>query len=93
MSKNRNILSVSFSKKDRFEMQLLKHAETYGIFSKYVKRLIQRDMENSSPIMIPVEKETVPIQKEIEKPPVRKQVQKQQEVSKSISNRKATSFI
>lgn len=45
MSSNRKIQPVSFSLSDPFEQKLLDHAIKNGAFSKYVKRLIQRDME------------------------------------------------
>lgn len=42
----RKIQPVSFSLSDPFEEALYKYATTNGAaFSKYVKRLIQRDME------------------------------------------------
>ncbi|MEK4636906.1 hypothetical protein NST14_12015 [Bacillus sp. FSL W8-0519] len=89
MSKNRKIRSVSFSKKDPFEMLLFKHAEKNGVFSKYIKRLIQRDMEGVS--LSNLNAITAPTSFQIEEtktPPV-----KEQEVKVSMSNRKATSFI
>ena len=45
MGTARKIQPVSFSLSDPFESQLYKHAIDNGAFSKYVKRLIQRDME------------------------------------------------
>lgn len=44
MSK-RKVQSISFNLEDPFEKELLEHAMTKGFFSKYVKRLIQRDKE------------------------------------------------
>lgn len=50
----RTTKSISFNLVDEFDMQLLAHAEkvnSYGKkrnFSKYVKRLIERDMLNAS---------------------------------------------
>ncbi|AZU61092.1 hypothetical protein [Neobacillus mesonae] len=41
----RKIQPVSFSLSDQFEEALYKHAIKNGPFSKYIKRLIQRDME------------------------------------------------
>jgi hypothetical protein len=41
----RKIQPVSFSLTDPFEESLYKHATSNGAFSKYIKRLIQRDME------------------------------------------------
>jgi DNA-binding transcriptional MocR family regulator len=41
----RKIQPVSFSLSDPFEQALYKFAVDNGAFSKYVKRLIQRDME------------------------------------------------
>jgi hypothetical protein len=41
----RKVQPVSFSLTDPFESQLYKYATTNGAFSKYIKRLIQRDME------------------------------------------------
>jgi hypothetical protein len=45
---NRIVKSVSFSKDDEFEMMMITHSKRYGNFSKYVKRLIQRDLEGGS---------------------------------------------
>ena len=41
----RKIQPVSFSLTDPFEQELYNYATNNGAFSKYVKRLIQRDME------------------------------------------------
>lgn len=41
----RKIQPVSFSLTDPFEEKLLEYATSNGAFSKYIKRLIQRDME------------------------------------------------
>lgn len=41
----RKIQPVSFSLSDPFEEELYKYAMNNGAFSKYIKRLIQRDME------------------------------------------------
>jgi hypothetical protein len=41
----RKIQPVSFSLTDPYEGKLLEHATSNGAFSKYIKRLIQRDME------------------------------------------------
>jgi hypothetical protein len=41
----RKVQPVSFSLTDPFESNLYKYAINNGAFSKYVKRLIQRDME------------------------------------------------
>lgn len=43
----RKIQPVSFSLTDPFEEKLLEYAISNGAFSKYIKRLIQRDMERS----------------------------------------------
>lgn len=43
----RKIQPVSFSLSDPFEIELYKHAVSNGAFSKYMKKLIQRDMERS----------------------------------------------
>ncbi|MCM3600613.1 hypothetical protein M3175_07710 [Robertmurraya korlensis] len=43
--KERDIKPVSFSLQDPFESELLSFATDQGKFSKYVKRLIWRDME------------------------------------------------
>lgn len=37
---------VTFNAKDDYEMKLYAHAMKQGIFARYVKRLIQRDMES-----------------------------------------------
>jgi hypothetical protein len=44
----RKIQPVSFSLNDPFELQLYNYATTNRPFSKYIKRLIQRDMERSA---------------------------------------------
>jgi hypothetical protein len=41
----RKVQPVSFSLVDPFEKALYDHAVSKGVFSKYVKRLIQRDKE------------------------------------------------
>lgn len=41
----RKIKSVSFSLNEPFESKLFEHVLNQGPFSKYVKRLIQRDLE------------------------------------------------
>jgi uncharacterized protein YeeX (DUF496 family) len=41
----RKIQPVSFSLSDPFEQELYQYAINNGAFSKYIKRLIQRDME------------------------------------------------
>lgn len=41
----REVKSVSFCIKDRFEHDLYHHALQQGKFSKYIKRLIERDMQ------------------------------------------------
>jgi hypothetical protein len=40
--------SVSFNMLDPFQAQMIKHVEQYPNFSAYIKRLIQRDMENGT---------------------------------------------
>lgn len=39
---------ITFNENDSFEMELLKHAGRQGIFARYIKRLIARDMEGST---------------------------------------------
>jgi hypothetical protein len=46
----RKIQPVSFSLSDPFEQELYQYAINNGAFSKYVKRLIQRDMERRAGI-------------------------------------------
>jgi hypothetical protein len=41
----RKVQPVSFSLSDPYENSLYKYALSNGAFSKYIKRLIQRDME------------------------------------------------
>lgn len=41
----RKVQPVSFNLEDPFEYDLYSHAITNGAFSKYIKRLIQRDKE------------------------------------------------
>lgn len=49
----RKCKTVSFDKEDAFEGDLLAYAESKGKFSKYVKRLIQKDKEGQfSPVMM-----------------------------------------
>jgi hypothetical protein len=48
---NRKIQPVSFSLSDPFENELYKFAVNNGAFSKYVKRLIQRDMERGNRVV------------------------------------------
>lgn len=45
MSNGRKCKTVSFDLSDEFEDGLLQHAEKKGKFSKYIKRLIQRDRD------------------------------------------------
>jgi hypothetical protein len=47
----RKVQPVSFSLTDPFESQLYKYAMDNGAFSKYIKRLIQRDMERGSRVV------------------------------------------
>lgn len=63
--------STSFSLNDDYDLKLLKHAEQKenGNFSRYIKRLIMRDMEggnfNNNVIQIPLIKETDATQEDI----------------------------
>lgn len=41
----RQVKSISFDLSDEFERGLLNHAEKNGKFSRYIKRLIQRDKD------------------------------------------------
>ncbi|SFD50268.1 hypothetical protein SAMN04488168_1466 [Bacillus sp. 491mf] len=60
MGSNKKVKSMSFSKADKYEMQLLAHAEAHNQFAPYIKRLIQRDMENGVKVNINIEdKETI----------------------------------
>jgi hypothetical protein len=43
--RKRKVQPVSFNLSDNFESQLYMYAVNNGAFSKYIKRLIQRDME------------------------------------------------
>ncbi|PER23711.1 hypothetical protein CN490_24915 [Bacillus cereus] len=45
MSNNKIVKTMSFSKSDNFEMQLYNHAMKHAAFATYIKRLIQRDLE------------------------------------------------
>jgi hypothetical protein len=47
----RKVQPVSFSLTDPFESQLYKYATSNGAFSKYIKRLIERDMERRTPVV------------------------------------------
>lgn len=42
----REVKSVSFCVKDRYEHDLYQYALQQGKFSKYIKRLIDRDMKS-----------------------------------------------
>lgn len=42
---NRKVRQVSFNLDDPFEYELNEHANKNGVFSKYIKRLIQKDKE------------------------------------------------
>lgn len=42
----REVKGVSFNLNEPFEQKLIAHSKLQGRFSNYVKRLIQRDMEN-----------------------------------------------
>lgn len=44
----RKVQPVSFSLTDPFEKQLYSYALKHGAFSKYIKRLIQGDMERGA---------------------------------------------
>lgn len=46
----RTLKPVSFNINDPFESKMLKFLDDQGAFSKYVKRLIQRDMDSISDI-------------------------------------------
>jgi hypothetical protein len=56
----RKVQPVSFSLDDQFEKALLEHALSNGKFSKYVKRLIQRDKEGGHVVVPEIEKEIQP---------------------------------
>lgn len=47
----RKIQPVSFSLTDPFEQSLYNYAINNGAFSKYIKRLIQRDMERGARVV------------------------------------------
>lgn len=47
----RKVQPVSFSLSDPFESELYKYATNNGAFSKYIKRLIQRDMERGNRVI------------------------------------------
>ncbi|MEH7249183.1 hypothetical protein V7114_20700 [Neobacillus niacini] len=50
MTKEIKNKSVSFNMLDPFQAQMKKYAEQYPNFSGYVKRLIQRDMEEGTKV-------------------------------------------
>ncbi|MCM3489057.1 hypothetical protein [Alkalihalophilus marmarensis] len=50
--------SVAFNLSDPYEEQLLEHTKQFTNFSSYIKRLIQRDMEEGK-AKIPVKKQVV----------------------------------
>ncbi|MBT2722891.1 hypothetical protein [Bacillus sp. ISL-46] len=45
---NRKIKSVPFNLDDPYERELLEHCNQYIHFATYIKRLIQRDMEQGA---------------------------------------------
>ncbi|MDM5188583.1 hypothetical protein QUF99_15040 [Bacillus sp. DX4.1] len=55
MSSNKIVKSVAFSKADKIEMQYLNHAMKHSAFSTYVKRLIQRGLENGVKVNFRIE--------------------------------------
>lgn len=44
----RKCKTVSFDLEDAFELELLEHAESNGKFSKYIKRLIDKDKNGAN---------------------------------------------
>ncbi|WP_100373061.1 hypothetical protein [Bacillus sp. FJAT-45037] len=50
--------SVAFNLLDPYEQQLLEHTSQFTNFSTYMKRLIQRDMEEGK-AKVPVKKQVV----------------------------------
>ncbi|WP_273125895.1 hypothetical protein [Bacillus weihaiensis] len=54
MSRTRK--DVSFSHNDPHEVALLNHALRQGVFSRYIKRLIDRDMQG-----VPVKRQSEPM--------------------------------
>ncbi|PGB34894.1 hypothetical protein COM07_25900 [Bacillus toyonensis] len=60
MVKDKIVKSVAFSNAVEYERQLLNHALKNEYFSTYIKRLIQRDMEDGVKVNINIEdKETI----------------------------------
>jgi hypothetical protein len=53
---NRKVQPVSFNLSDPFEKELLNYAISKGAFSKYIKRLIQRDKESLFTYTVPDKK-------------------------------------
>ncbi|MEH7308988.1 hypothetical protein [Neobacillus drentensis] len=45
---NRTVKSVPFNLDDPFESELLEHCNQFTQFATYIKRLIQRDMEQGA---------------------------------------------
>lgn len=58
----RKVQPVSFNLSDQYEEVLYTFATSNGAFSKYIKRLIQWDMEKKIPIN-PVNKSPIPTKK------------------------------
>ncbi|MEK4132033.1 hypothetical protein NYE67_20675 [Solibacillus sp. FSL W8-0474] len=56
----RKCKTVSFDKEDVFEADLLAFAESKGKFSKYIKRLIQKDREGI-PAIVMQQQETISV--------------------------------
>ncbi|MBQ6447027.1 hypothetical protein KGR20_15765 [Cytobacillus oceanisediminis] len=55
---NRKVRPVSFNLDDPFEFELNEYANKNGVFSKYIKRLIQRDKEKTFTNIIEVSNES-----------------------------------
>ncbi|MEH7082227.1 hypothetical protein V7139_05775 [Neobacillus drentensis] len=58
---NRKVKSVPFNLDDPYERELLEHCNQYIQFATYIKRLIQRDMEQGG--VIRKEQQVKPIDK------------------------------
>ncbi|WP_121609141.1 hypothetical protein [Mesobacillus foraminis] len=49
---NRKVKSVPFNLDDPYERELLKHSSQFKQFATYVKRLIQRDMDQVNRVIL-----------------------------------------
>jgi hypothetical protein len=63
----RKVQPVSFNLDDPFESKLYRFAMSNGAFSKYIKRLIQKDQEGGIKFSVPTEMPVVQKKKPVAK--------------------------